>query len=386
MKSLRDSGRISNVAEPATSEQGFEGPVFPPRVLFVAYRDLANPMAGGAELVVHQLAVGLTERGHDVALLCGGPVGRRPYRVERSGGTYTQYLKVPFKYLSHFRGRDLVVEFANGMPYFVPLWRRGATLCFVHHVHLEHWGVRFPPAVAAAGRAIESGLLPWVHRSNLFATISSSSADALASIGVPREQIRLLPLGTVAPDHLLPEANQPLFVACGRITRQKRLDVLLRVWEEVRPHVGGRLLIVGDGPERWHLQALAGEDVEFTGPVAEEEKHRLLCEAWLLVHTANLEGWGLVIMEAAARSTPTLGFAVPGVRDAVVPNETGLLATTERELAEQWVTLARNPELRQYLGRRARSRAMEHTVSRSVDVFAEIIDEAIVRHEQRRRH
>jgi glycosyltransferase involved in cell wall biosynthesis len=369
-----------------TSGQKLVDPAFPRRrVLFVAYRDLANPMAGGAELVTHQLAVGLMERGHDVALLCGGPVGRRPYRVVRSGGTFTQYLKVPFKYLAHFRGCDLVVEFANGMPYFAPLWRRGANLCFVYHVHLEHWGVRFPPAVAAAGRAIESGLLPWVHAGNLFTTISSSSADALASIGVPREQIRMLPLGTEVPDRLLPEASEPLFVACGRITRQKRLNVLLQVWEEVRPRVGGRLVIVGDGPERRHLQAMAGDGVEFTGQVSEEEKHRLLCEAWLLVHTANLEGWGLVIMEAAARSTPTLGFAVPGVRDAVVPGETGLLATTERELAEQWVTLALKPELRHDLGRRARARAMEHTLSRTIGVFAEIVDEAIVRHEQRRR-
>src|SRR5215207_4680798 len=68
------------------------------RIVFVSWRDLAHPQAGGAEVVLDHLAVGLRDRGHDVALVCGGPVATRPYRVIRNGGTYSQYVEVPLTF------------------------------------------------------------------------------------------------------------------------------------------------------------------------------------------------------------------------------------------------------------------------------------------------
>ena len=70
--------------------QGWPGPRAPEasrKILFIAWRDLANRQAGGSEVLVDQLATGLVARGHQVTLLCGGPVAERPYRVQRSGGT-----------------------------------------------------------------------------------------------------------------------------------------------------------------------------------------------------------------------------------------------------------------------------------------------------------
>jgi glycosyltransferase involved in cell wall biosynthesis len=74
--------------------------------------------------------------------------------------------------------------------------------------------------------------------------------------------------------------------------------------------------------------------------VSEEEKHRLMSAAWLLLHPASIEGWGIVVAEAAVRGTPTVGFSVPGVRDSVVHNETGVLVRTEGEFASAWASLA----------------------------------------------
>ncbi|MEU0736422.1 glycosyltransferase family 1 protein, partial [Streptomyces lavendulocolor] len=45
----------------------------PRRIVFLSRRDLGNPAAGGSELLVDRLAEGLTELGHEVTLLCGGP-------------------------------------------------------------------------------------------------------------------------------------------------------------------------------------------------------------------------------------------------------------------------------------------------------------------------
>ena len=142
-----------------------------------------------------------------------------------------------------------------------------------------------------------------------------------------------------------------LGLAVGRLVEYKRIDLLLRLWERVRPVTGGRLLIVGDGPERERLQALAGPGVEFTGHVSEAEKHRLLCAAWLLLHPSAIEGWGLVVTEAATRETPTVAFDVPGLRDSVVDGETGVLAQGESSFAAAWCTLALSGRRREAMGK-----------------------------------
>ena len=61
---------------------------------------------------------------------------------------------------------------------------------------------------------------------------------------------------------------QPLFLALGRLPA-KRLDVLLRLWDQVRPVTGGQLVIAGDGPERARLRRWPGPGVEFAGRVSE---------------------------------------------------------------------------------------------------------------------
>ena len=68
------------------------------RVAIVAWRDIASPQAGGSELLVDQLAAGLTARGDDVTLICGGPAAAHDYEVVRSGGPYTQFVGAPFAY------------------------------------------------------------------------------------------------------------------------------------------------------------------------------------------------------------------------------------------------------------------------------------------------
>ena len=80
------------------------------RILVAAWRDLANDLAGGSEVLVDHLCSGMTERGHDVTLLCANPVGEgHRYRVHPNGGTVDQYLRAPFAYLRHFRDVALVV-------------------------------------------------------------------------------------------------------------------------------------------------------------------------------------------------------------------------------------------------------------------------------------
>jgi glycosyltransferase involved in cell wall biosynthesis len=350
-------------------------------ILFVAWRDLANPRAGGSEVLVDQLASGVLAGGHRVTLLCGGPVAERPYPVARNGGTYSQFLRAPLAYLRHFRNYDLIVEVCNGMPFLAPLWSRRPVLCLVNHAHTELWSIRFPPPLSTVGRRIENSVMPWVHRRNLFLTVSPSTAEALQRMGVGQDRIRQICNGVVQPDPLTPRSPDPLFLAFGRLADYKRFDLLLRLWDRVRHVVGGTLVIAGDGPERPRLEGLAGPDVVFTGRVSEEEKHRLMCSAWLLVHPALIEGWGIVVAEAAIRGTPTVAFDVPGLRDSVVHGQTGMLVQTEGQFASEWASLAIDRRRREQLGQAARTRALQLHWSAAVEGFAGVADEAVKRKE-----
>jgi glycosyltransferase involved in cell wall biosynthesis len=353
------------------------------RLLFVAWRDLANRRAGGSEVLVDRLAAGMLARGDEVRLLCGGPSAERPYTVIRSGGTYSQFLRAPLAYWRQLRDSDLVVEVCNGMPFFTPMWCGLPKICLVNHVHTELWRMMFPRPVAAMGQFAENRVMPWAHRNNLFLTVSNSTADALREIGVADDRIRQICNGVVQPDPLGPRAPEPLFLALGRLTEYKRIDMLLRLWERVRHVVGGKLVIAGDGPERSRLEALAGPDVIFTGRVSEEEKHRLLCSAWLLLHPALIEGWGIVITEAAIRGTPAIGFNVPGLRDSVVNGQTGLLVRNEGQFASAWASLAFDRQRTEAMGIAARERAERLHWSAAVEGFADVADEAIERASRR---
>ena len=343
----------------------------------VAWRDLANPRAGGSEVVVDAYLRGLMERGHDVRLMCGGPVGPRPYPVRRIGGTFSQYLLAPFAHAGWMRGVDVLLDVQNGIPFFSPLWRRRPTVCLVHHVHTQQWKQHFPAPIAAVGRMLESEAMPLAYGRTPYVAVSPGTARDLGRLGIPSNQITVVPNGVAQAESTAPRSEEPMFLALGRVVAHKRIDLLLRLWEQVRPVTGGRLVIAGDGPELEALRGQAGEGVEFLGAVSEEEKQRLLSSAWMLVHAASHEGWGMVVLEAGMVRTPTIAYEVPGLTDTVRHGSTGHLAKSDADLVDAWIALAGDGARRDELGDRARDFALGFTWDRTVDRLEGVLLNAV---------
>ena len=352
------------------------------RIAFLAWRDLAHPRAGGSEVVVDRWASGMVSRGHSVTLVAGGPVAPRGYPVVSSGGTYSQYLRAPAIAMTALRSSDLVVDVSNGIPFFAPAWRRKPVLGVVHHVHRDQWSAYFPRPVAAVGNLLEQRVVPRLYRHRHVVGISPSTVDDLVDLGLRRERVHLVTNGL--DDEMFIQANEPtsptpMFLALGRVAANKRIGLLLDMWEGVRERTGGRLVIAGDGPDLGALKARDVPGVEFLGRVDEQRKRSLLAQAWLLVHAAPREGWGLVVMEAAAQGTPTLAFDVEGVRDAVVDGVTGRLARDPADFAEQWCALSAADAERARLSAAASARAREFTWKRTLDRFESVANQAVAR-------
>ena len=355
------------------------------QLVVVSWRDLANPLAGGAEVLIDRLLRGFSDRGHDVALVCGGPVSTRPYPVIEAGSTYSQYVRAPIACATRFRSADIIIDVENGLPFFSPLWRRGPSVCLVHHVHTDQWRTQFPLPVATAGRLIESYLMPAAYRNRTFVAVSPSTANALRGIGVPHDHIAVIENGVDVPaGPLRPKSGEPLFLSLSRLVPHKRLDLILSAWERAVQQMPGQLVIAGDGPALTALRARASTipRVSVVGRVSEEEKEHLLGEAWALISAAHHEGWGMSVMEAAAHGTPSLAVDAPGVRDSIIDGVTGVLVRTSEgrlpvELARAWVDLVSDRGRINQMGAAAREWASRFSWAATTDNWLELLQRAV---------
>ena len=131
------------------------------------------------------------------------------------------------------------------------------------------------------------------------------------------------------------------------------------------------LIVVGDGPERYRLEAEArasGLDVRFTGWEPHDRVLAWMRHALLLVFTSHWrEPLSRVLLEAGAVGCPVAAMDTGGTADIVVDGETGLLAANINELAGHVARLRTEGALRARLGRAARQRT-EETFDTSVVV------------------
>jgi alpha-1,6-mannosyltransferase len=192
--------------------------------------------------------------------------------------------------------------------------------------HTDHLGVHiqpkltrwFGPAVASAGagavrRAIRSALSPF---DAVFAA-GRLQVERLRAAGVPR--VVHVPFGVdkavFQPSARSDEtrrywigdgrAEALLFVGLGRLAGEKRWDVVLEAFAQVRHRHDAVLVLVGDGPERARLERLAPAGVRFAGFEHDRARlARLLASADLLVHGAPCETFGLAIAEGVACGLP----------------------------------------------------------------------------------
>jgi len=131
---------------------------------------------------------------------------------------------------------------------------------------------------------------------------------------VPLEEVQCL--GKIHPcgDPWLDHKDAPVFVAVGRLNRQKDFSTLLRAIARVRQQTPCRLLIVGEGEELPRLQMLVKElrledVIRFIGP--QTNPYKFMSKANALVVSSRWEGFCLVIVEALTLGIPVISTDCP---------------------------------------------------------------------------
>lgn len=315
------------------------------RVHILAWRDLADPEAGGSELHAATIAGIWANAGIDVTMRSSEAAGapmydhRDGYRVIRKAGRYAVFPRTALSGLLGRTGpRDGLVEVWNGMPFFSPLWAHCPRIVFLHHVHAEMWRMVIKPrALARVGELVEFTLAPPVYRRAHIVTLSQSSKDEIVELlRLPAGNITVAPPGIDA--RFGPggdRADHPLVVAVGRLVPVKQFDRLVSALVQLKAaHPTLEAVIVGEGYQRPALEAQvraahAQEWLHLPGRVGDADLVDLYRRAWVLASTSAREGWGMTITEAAACGTPAVVTDIAGHRDAVVDDETGVLVTRD---------------------------------------------------------
>ncbi|HEY3131652.1 MAG TPA: glycosyltransferase family 4 protein [Acidobacteriota bacterium] len=175
---------------------------------------------------------------------------------------------------------------------------------------------------------------------------------------------------TLLARHEIPP-NAPVLLSVGRLVERKGFDMVIRALPMVqRAHPSVVYLIVGDGPDRERLSDLAksmgvSQNVRFTGniPAAERVAYYQLATLFvmpnrLIPENGDVEGFGVVFLEAAACELPSVGGDSGGVPDAIQNGVTGFLVDplNPKDCAEKISLLLGDEETRKKMGKVARAR------------------------------
>lgn len=128
------------------------------------------------------------------------------------------------------------------------------------------------------------------------------------------------PADTSAFEALATDDVEDFYLAAGEFVDYKRFDLAVEAFTKL----GRRMIVIGDGEQRKHLEKIAGPNISFLGRVDFEtlKSHFARCKALIF---PGEEDFGLVPVEVMAAGRPVIAFGRGGALDTVIPDKSGVL-------------------------------------------------------------
>lgn len=226
-------------------------------------------------------------------------------------------------------------------------------------------------------------LLPRIYRGAAAIVANSRHTKTLLQdIGVDARRIHIIHPGVHAQSfYASPEAAQhirqkhqlgtaPVLLTVGRMQRRKGQDMVIQVLPLIKQRIPDvKYVMVGTGEEldalMTSVQELGVQDsVIFAGKVPDEAlaAYYAACDLFIMPNRqidGDIEGFGIVYLEAGAASKPVIGGASGGTDDAIVDGVTGIRVdgTNYVEIANAVIDLLSTPDRAKAMGIQGRQRA-----------------------------
>jgi phosphatidyl-myo-inositol dimannoside synthase len=247
-------------------------------------------------------------------------------------------------------------------------------------------------------------------------TLSEFTAGLVRKAGVSPDRIEVIHPGCdidrFRPREPLPDLRRSLLkekcdgrviLSVGRLVSRKGQDMVIRALPQLlRQTPNVTYLIVGDGPDRVRLEELAAQagvrdNVVFAGEVEDDRLPDIyaISDAFVMPSrdqsdTGDVEGFGLVFLEASACSKPVVAGRSGGIPDAVLDGVTGLLVDPldPEAIAAALSRVLSSPEMADRLGREGRARVEReftwpHFAQRLQAVLRKVVEQRSSAHQER---
>jgi len=325
---------------------------------------------------------------------------RQPFRTwrERYSPGGLRALLSTCRYLR--RVREIVRETQPGLLYFDKPWPLGMIGRLLRR--------RVPYVVHTFGNEVlepRHWVIKWVRASVLrnaerVIVISNFTRDQVEAVGVPRERTAMIrpkvdiaqfdvPLDVEAFKAKEGLTGKRVILTVGRLVERKGMDRVIESLPEIaRAFPDVVYVIVGEGNDEARLRALAAghgvaDRVLFPGN-RDVVAFYHACDVFAMVsrhivERGDVEGFGVVYLEANACRKPAVGGNSGGVPDAIVNGETGLLVDPDdvSALADVFKRLLGDPELRRRLGEAGYARVQrEFTLDKYAEEFVRLVLDA----------
>lgn len=329
-------------------------------------------ITGGAEKRIYEVAKRLVADGHEVhwfgvkwwdgddVIVQDGVYLHGVCKVglysEDGGRSIKEALYFGFKALKPLL-KDFDIIDAGNFPYFpcfsakfASLFKGVPLVITWHEVWGDYW-YDYLGAKGFFGKNIEkiTAKLPDWH-----IAVSEHTKRDLVALGVDDEKISVIPNGIdFKAIQKIPSSHAGCDVLfAGRLIKDKNVDVLLEAVAGVKNQLPDiRCCVIGDGPERDRLVALADDlglkgNVEFLDFMGYDEYIALMKSSRLFVLPSSREGFGIVLLEAMASKTPVVAVrSEKSAASEIVDGENGVLCGID-ELEENILEVLTNDKLR----------------------------------------
>lgn len=319
------------------------------RILWLSWRDIKNPAAGGAERVAIETAKRFAKNKIHVTIFTSSFAGAKDseivdgVNIRRQGNLLTCHIHAFFYYLKNKKGIDMIVDEINTIPFFSVLYSTRKTVVLIHQLAREYWGNLVNWPFSLIGEKIEPLVLSF-YKKRPTMVVSPSTHDDLKKLNF--ENIKIIREGLDLKPQLA-QKSRDIILYLGRLTPAKGPQDAIEAFHTIHKQIPtSELVIAGTGTWKFTqalkklAQRLKIKNIKFAGFVKEAEKINLLRKSKIVLIPSVREGWNLVAIEAMSQGAVPIAYNVPGLKDSIKNGKTGILtAKNPQALAQGSISL-----------------------------------------------